>query len=118
MSRDLLTKQLEAIKEELKKPIAVPAEENEMADQETAASEEKSKKKKVKKVAKKAAKASKPAKKDANSVTLADLAKEAKITPQRARQKLRAAEVERDGRWSWEKGSKALASARKALDLS
>ena len=70
------------------------------------------------KAAKKApAKAAKKSEASDGAIKLAQLAKEAGITPQRARQKLRAAEVERDGRWSWEPGSRALAAARKALDL-
>ena len=74
-------------------------------------SEEKKPKKVAKKVAKKVEKKS-----DANIVTLAELAEKAKISPARARQKLRAAEgIERDGRWQWEKGSKALAKVEKVL---
>lgn len=73
-------------------------------------------KKPVKKAAKKAAKKvvkKAPAKKAAetpeNVVTLAQLAEEAGIGAQRARQKLREAGVERSGRWTWEKGSKEAA---------
>lgn len=77
--------------------------------------------KKVKKGGKKVeavkAKTSKPAKAKDGQVNIAQLAEEAGITPQRARQKLREAELERDGRWSWDEGSKALKGARKALGL-
>ena len=51
-------------------------------------------------------------------VTVADLAAEAEISPQSARVKLRAAELDRgEGRWKWEPGSKALKAARKVLGL-
>lgn len=51
-------------------------------------------------------------------VTIADLAAEAEISPQSARVKLRAAELDRgEGRWKWEPGSKQLKAARKALGL-
>jgi len=79
--------------------------------------------KKVTKVEKKgaAAKAAKPsngaAESEEGKVTLATLAGEAGITTAGARRKLRAAELERTGRWSWEEGSKALSAARKALGL-
>lgn len=67
----------------------------------------------------KTAKATKPAKADAEGmVKLSSLATEAKISTQRARQKLRAAELDRgDGRWSWKEGSRDLQAARKALGL-
>ncbi len=67
----------------------------------------------------KTAKATKPAKPDAEGmVKLSTLATEAKISTQRARQKLRAAELDRgDGRWSWKEGSRDLAAARKALGI-
>jgi hypothetical protein len=84
-------------------------------------------KKKVKKSAKKSAKSSKDVKKtaaksekssDKNVVRLKDLAKQAKLTEAVARKKLRDADVPRgEGRWSWELGSKALKTARKALGL-
>ncbi len=72
-----------------------------------------------KKVAKKEAKKSaKSDKGDKNIVRLKDLAKQAKLTEAVCRKKLRDAEVPRgEGRWSWELGSKALKSARKALGL-
>jgi hypothetical protein len=54
---------------------------------------------------------------DANVVTLAQLAKEAKIEPSSARVKLRKAELENPGRWQFDKGSKAEKEARKALGL-
>lgn len=51
-------------------------------------------------------------------VTVAQLAEEAEISPQSARVKLRAAELDRgEGRWKWEPGSKALKAARKVLGL-
>lgn len=51
-------------------------------------------------------------------ITVAQLAEEADISPQSARVKLRAAELDRgEGRWKWEPGSKALKAARKVLGL-
>lgn len=108
-----ITKQLEAIREELNKPLPAHLKETKMAE------------KKVKAVpAKKVAPAKKaPAKKEApsedNRVSLADLAEEAGISGQQARQKLRGADIEREAgkRWSWEQGSKALTAVRKALGL-
>lgn len=71
------------------------------------------KKEAVKKSATKSDKAA-----DKNVVRLKDLAKQAKLTEAVCRKKLRDAEVPRgEGRWSWELGSKALKSARKALGL-
>jgi hypothetical protein len=84
------------------------------------AKSKKSKKvKKMKKGAKRAEKSSKKeSKADKNVVRLKDLAKQAKIGEASARKKLRDADVERgEGRWSWDLGSKALKSARKALGL-
>jgi hypothetical protein len=92
------------------------------ADEEPVA-EAKPAKKKVKKGGKKVAKkeakkTSKSEKSDKNVVRLKDLAKQAKLTEAIARKKLRDAEVPRgEGRWSWELGSKALKTARKALGL-
>lgn len=77
--------------------------------------------KKAKKAVKKTAKASKaPTKKKvaaeaSDIVTLAQLAEEAGISPQRARQKLREAEFVREGRWSWEAGHKEIDKVRKIL---
>lgn len=75
----------------------------------------------AKKVAKKVAKTNghaKPKESAEGLVTVADLAEEAKISPQSVRVKLRAAELDRgEGRWKWEEGSKALKQARKVLGL-
>lgn len=50
--------------------------------------------------------------------SVADLAKEAGITPQSARVKLRGSDIERpEGRWVWEDGSKGLKKAREILGL-
>lgn len=55
---------------------------------------------------------------DDGKVTLAELAAEAKISGAAARRKVRATEIERgDGRWAWDKGSKALRTVREALGL-
>lgn len=96
----------------------------------------KAKRKEVKKVAKKVSKkkdeevvkgAKKKAKpngvggsdsSDDGLITVAQLADEAEISPQSARVKLRAAELDRgEGRWKWEPGSKSLKAARKVLGL-
>lgn len=53
---------------------------------------------------------------NANVVTLAELAKDYKIEPTVARQRLRAAGLKKAGRWAWEKGSKELKAAEKALE--
>lgn len=75
-------------------------------------------KKKTKKVVKKVVKkAEKSEKKSENVVTLKELTKEAKLSGRAARLKLRAAKLEKDGRWEWEKGSSGLKEARKALGL-
>lgn len=73
-------------------------------------------KKSPKKVAKKSKKADKPESTE-GKVTLAELASEAEITTASARRKLRDAELSREGRWSWDEGSKGLAQARKALGI-
>lgn len=77
-------------------------------------------KKVAKKVAKRVAK-DKPetngATGEENVVTLATLATEAKMSGAVARRKLRDAELKRDGRWSWEEGSKDLKKVREVLGL-
>jgi hypothetical protein len=51
-------------------------------------------------------------------VSVAQLAEEAEITPQSARVKLRASDIERpEGRWLWKAGSKQLQAARRVLGL-
>lgn len=73
--------------------------------------------KKVKK-SEKSAKSNGSAKADKNVVRLKDLAKQSKLTEAVCRKKLRDADVPRgEGRWTFELGSKALKSARKALGL-
>lgn len=113
---DKLDETLDELKTELDQPVpesATPAPSNKSVKKKGAKKvATKAKKTAAKKVAKKS-----EVKTEGEKVTLQDLATEAKITTQRARQKLRAAEVERDGRWSWDKGSRALQAARKALDL-
>lgn len=94
-------------------------------EEEEPVAEAKPAKKKVKKGGKKVAKkeaskksAAKSDKSDKNVVRLKDLAKQAKLTEAVCRKKLRDADVPRgEGRWSWELGSKALKTARKALGL-
>src|SRR5262249_23351335 len=55
---------------------------------------------------------------DDGLITVAQLAEEAEISPQSARVKLRAAEMDRgEGRWKWAEGSKGLKQARKILGL-
>jgi hypothetical protein len=71
----------------------------------------------AKKVAAEKTPAKKVAAADKDVVTLAQLAEKAKMTPVAARAKLRRAELENPGRWTFNKGSKAEAAARKALGL-
>lgn len=75
--------------------------------------------KKAKKVAKKATKTTSAKKAESNEgkVTLAELATEAGITSAAARRKLRDAELNREGRWAWDEGSKGLKEARAALGI-
>lgn len=74
-------------------------------------------KKKAKKVAKKtsATKSNGSAPKDENVVSLKDLAKSHGLKEAVARRKLRAAGLETEGRWRWEKGSAGLKKAEAAL---
>lgn len=113
---DKLETSLDKVKADLAAdPVEAPSTETKMSTET---------KTKTKKAAKKVVKAKKAA---ANGnghaaakeghVTLAQLASEAKITTAGARRKLRGAELERDGRWSWAEGSRALQQARKALGL-
>lgn len=86
-------------------------------------------KKVVKKVAKKTKsngevkaklekKARKPQTVEEGYISLAQLAEEAKITPQSARVRLRSSEVERpEGRWVFKEDSKAVREVRKVLGL-
>lgn len=132
-----VSKILEAIREEFKKPLpdprAVPPQkerkmgkkakkleedrdEDDTEDSGEEAEDEAPKSKKAKKgKVKKAAKSDD----DEGYVTIGDLAEEAELEPQTARVKLREAELEKPegGRWRWKEGSKALKAARKALDL-
>ena len=81
-------------------------------------------KKAVKKApAKKAAAKAEPAPKkkavkaDDGTITLKDLAKEAKLEPHIARRQLRKAGIPNEGRWTWTDGTPALRKAREALGL-
>lgn len=90
----------------------------EMGDLDTTTPEESkvsSAKKKAKTPAKTAGK-KKSAAADPNVVTLAELAKEVGLKPPVARRKLRAAGLEPEGRWKWDKDSGALTKARKVLE--
>jgi hypothetical protein len=116
-----IKKATDAIREELKEPLPdhQPEKEKKMA------TKKKSKKKASKKVTKRVAKkkgckkvTKKVAKKGADGVTLAELAKDAGISGQKARQKLRAAGIEREKGSRWVFTGKAdLKAARKALGL-
>lgn len=114
--------QVERVQEDLEKPVPKAARKREV-------------KKVVKKVAKKVKKGAveevetkkvkkngakaEAAESDEGLITVAALAEEAQISPQSARVKLRAAELDRgEGRWKWEEGSKGLKEARKILGLS
>lgn len=115
-----IQKATDAIREELKEPLPPhqPEKEKKMATKKK--SKKKVTKKKVKRVAKKGSKkvTKKVAKKGADGVTLAELAKEAGISGQKARQKLRAAGIEREKGSRWVFSGKAdLKAARKALGL-
>lgn len=115
-----IQKATDAIREELKEPLPdhQPEKEKKMATKKK--SKKKVTKKKVKRVAKKGSKkvTKKVAKKGADGVTLAALAKEAGISGQKARQKLRAAGIEREKGSRWVFSGKAdLKAARKALGL-
>lgn len=119
-----IKKATDAIRKELEEPLPdhQPEKEKKMA------TKKKSKKKVSKKVAKKRG-AKKVAKKGAtkkvrksksttDGVTLAELADEAGISGQKARQKLRAAGIEREKGSRWVFSGKAdLKAARKALGL-
>lgn len=120
-----IKKATDAIREELKKPLPdhQPQEEKKMATKKK--SKKKASKKASKKVAKKVTKRvakkggkKKAAKKAVDGTTLAELAKEAGISGQKARQKLRAGGVEREkgSRWVFTNKSE-LKAARKALGL-
>jgi len=80
----------------------------------TAAPEKKATKKVVKKVSKKVTKAkAAPAE---NMVTLAELAKAAKVEPMTARRYLRNSKIKQTGsRWAWPKGSGAIGEVKKLL---
>lgn len=109
---------IEAIKEELSKPIPEPRttrKEKKVATKKKGKG--KGKNKKVTKTSKKVSKKAAKSKGDGNTVSLAELANDAGISGQKARQKLRAAGIEREegSRWAWAKGSKALKAAQKAL---
>lgn len=117
-----LDKPIEAIKEELKKPLPPhnPEKEKKMATRKKKGSKKKTSKKVNKKVSKKKGAKKKVAKKaKVEGVTLKALADEAGITGQKARQKLRAAGIERaqGSRWVWPEKSKDLKKVRKALGL-
>lgn len=71
-----------------------------------------------KKVTKKAAPKTKTkAEPDPNMVTLAELCQAAKVEPMTARRYLRNSKIEMgtDARWTWKKGSKAVADVKKLL---
>ena len=110
--RNNIAKKVEAIREELRKPIPehlITKEKANMAAKKPAAKKRPAAKKKA------------PAKKtaDSNVVSLSDLAEQAGISPQQARAKLRNAGIERpDGqRWGWPPKSKGLTAAKKALGI-
>ena len=109
-----IKKAADAIKEEMKKPLPEHTTTTKEKKVATKKKEKVSEKKASKKVSKKVSK-----KDEDGGVTLAALAAEAKITGQKARQKLRAAGIERaeGSRWSWKDGSKDLKAVRKALGL-
>lgn len=106
---------LEQVKQDLVKPV--PGHDPKMKEKMMAKKVEKPKGK-AEKADAKPEKAKKSSKSESDTVTLADLAAEAKIGGAAARRKIRNAEMDRgDGRWAWEKGSKQLRTAREALGL-
>jgi hypothetical protein len=111
-----IKKATDAIRKELSEPLPDHKEKN-MANKKKSKKNKKVSKKASKKIVKKGSKKTKRSK--VEGVTLTQLAGEAKISGQKARQKLRAAGIEREagGRWAWKEGSNALKKARKALDL-
>jgi len=119
-----IDKKIEAIKEELKKPLPPhnPEKEKTVMATKKKASKKKVSKKASKKVSKKATKrvAKKAAakKEKVEGVTLKDLAAEAGLSGQKARVKLRAAGITREkgSRWIFA-NKKDEAAARKALGL-
>lgn len=116
MSKQIL-RRIEGIREELEKPIPehlITKEKGKMVRKKTA-----TKKTAPKKTSRKRTEETEDSGNGDDRVTLAYLAEEADISPQQARQKLRAAGIEReDGkRWSWSPKSKALTSVKKALGL-
>ena len=117
-----IEKAAEAIKEELQKPLPdhQPQEEKKMATKKKSRKKVTRKKKVTKKVRKKGAAKKKAAskKKAVDGTTLAELAEEAGISGQKARQKLRSAGLEREkgSRWVFT-NAKELKAARKALGL-
>lgn len=106
-----LEKDLEQVKSDLSEPPPEPSPDKEVKKMAKS-------KKSPKKVAAKSAKTNGNGHAtDEGKVTLAQLASEAGITTAGARRKLRGAELERSGRWSWAEGSRELQRARKALGL-
>ena len=122
MKKKQIGKRIEAIKEELKKPIPPPLTTKEKKSMAKKAPKKSAKKGAAKKTSAKKSSAKKKGgkKKDTEGqVSLATLADKAGISGQAARQKLRAADIERveGSRWSWKEGSKGLKAAKKALGL-
>ncbi len=122
-----IQRKIDKIREELKEPLP----DHQPVEKEKEMATKKAKKKASKKVGKKKlgkqkvgktkvtkTKARKQ-KADDDGVTLLALAKEANLSGQVARKKLRDAGITREagGRWSWGPKSKGLKAARKALGL-
>ena len=118
-----IKKATDAIRKELQEPLPdhQPEKEKKMATKKKGkkASKKKSSKKVSKKVTKKGAKKSaKKGKASAEGTSLADLAAEASISGQKARQLLRKAGLSREAGSRWNFTGKAdLKAARKALGL-
>lgn len=121
---------LDQVKQDLSKPVpehGAPSKEKKMAKKvnkpEAEDEDEAPKAKKGGKAAKadkseKKGKTGKAAKADDDgNVTLAALAAEAGISAAAARRKVRATELERNGRWAFKEGSKQLRTVRTALGL-
>lgn len=122
MINDETQEQVEQVAEDLERPVPKAARKPKVVKK--VAKKVKKVKKDEEVVEKKGKKTNGSAKKEAAEsdeglITVAALAEEAQISPQSARVKLRAAELDRgEGRWKWEEGSKGLKEARKVLGLS
>lgn len=109
---DKLSSALEKVKEQMTDPGS--AKITEPTNEEKPVATKKAPKKKLTKTNGAAKKATKEKAED-GLISLKTLAAELKIEPRAARVKLRNAEIENPGRWSWKDGSGELTKVRKLL---